>query len=1330
MEFTGERMIPEHNAQDLIYSEHIVRYNFASQFVQSKTVLDIASGSGYGTNILAYAGALSVTGADISDEAVNYANVNYGTDNLKFVQANGTSLIFEDNSFDVVVSFETIEHLEDYQSFYNELCRVLKDDGVLIISSPNKDVYPEGNDFHFKEFTLTEFEEILGDRFTNQKVYAQNNFLISSLFDVGGVVGDGKNEIVDNIQTDGMYFIAVCSNDTLPNFDLKNLISSPDEMASASIVQEREKHIEILKLDVEELQGQVDTLHSDIQQERDKSEYLYGTLQKDGERIDSLVSAIRDKEANLSKLIDEKADVEAQVNVLKDTFEQKVRDLDRAEAEVDRLQTEVDSLELTEQSLLEEKEKSEYLFRLVTEKEAMLDAAKTEKNDLNARCEKLNIKKEQLEKEHTALHEAYYELKSQTAIATHEIESLKKEKQTLEENNEKDLEQLKSDISQKSQRLYEVGTELTEAKMKLLHLQSQTDVKKEECTVSKLKVEVLEEKLANSSREVDALSSKLLLLEKVRDELQDQLVQKNASIEGLVARIEQDQGSINNLEQAIGENNNRIKEVEQTVVNVESKNRELNKEMSAKETSISLLNAKLEMTAQEVSDMQRSLSWRLTKPLRLAFDLLAFLIRPIRNLLRDFGYSLELLKREGLKSFVYRFFWYLRGKRLIEEIQYEKNKKYFELEASKANKKSIIHFDRVRNPKVSIIIPVYNQWDYTYNCLNSIYENTKGIEYEIIVADDVSSDETQDIKEYVKNIKVIRHKENLRFLLNCNVAAKEAKGEYVLFLNNDTYVHPGWLDNMLKIFDNYENVGATGAKLIYEDGRQQEAGGIIWDDASGWNFGRLGDPQQPEFNYVKEVDYISGACLMIPHKLWKELGGFDEHFVPAYYEDTDICFEIRKAGYKVMLQPHSVVTHFEGVSNGTDTSSGQKKYQVVNHKKFYEKWKQDLKAFHFKNAENVFLARDRSRNKQQVLVIDHYVPHYDKDAGSRSTFSYLKLLVKMGCNVKFIGDNFYKHEPYTSELEQLGIEVLYGNHYFNNISDWIKENGKYFDYVFAHRMHIAPKYFVDLKKYSNAKIIYIGHDLQFVKSKKEYEFSNEDEHLRNYEKFKEIETSIFNTVDIIYPFSTYEAPLIQEIVPNKVVRPIPVYFFEDEYNQQNGFNQRKDILFVGGFGHPPNVDAVLWFANEVFPIIQNEIPDVKFHVVGSKPTKEIEVLKSDAINVTGFISDEELAQYYEKCRLSVIPLRVGAGVKGKLLETMHFKLPAVITSVAAEGVPNVEKCNHVADEAKLFANKVVELYLNSDQWENFSERGSKLISDYYSMRNAEELLRMDLIKKK
>jgi len=1384
MEFTGERMIPEHNSGDIIYSEHLLRYSFAKQFVKGKTVLDVACGSGYGSQMLGKAGAGSVTGVDISEKAVAYANQKYKEKNTSFVVADGTKLPFDNNQFDVVVSFETIEHLEDHVAFVEQINRVLKQDGLLIISSPNKDVYPEGNEFHFKELTEQEFANALKKHFRNIQLLKQNNFLISSLYDSEKDIAEGTNSTVDSIDAGGMYFVAVCSNKNLPVFETCNLLASPSEISSQSVVAEREEHIKILKKEVEELKGHIDYFKSNTvdrgdynrlelehKGELDKNEYLYNSLEQDKARYEELLALLKEKENSLSELIEARSNAESALASVKEELTLTAEQKENLARENDKKQILIEELAQVKKQFDEELKKTEYLYRVTKEKEAEVSQLLKEINDLQELQFKFEAKKEEQKKKIDSLRAQRDELKEfeKKYIAEKEkteylyrlsIENDGKIKAFEGENLllRQDKIQLLTNVENLSEELAKVQRELSmqlSENQKLQERCSCVDELKTELTDRKAKVEQLYESV--SDLRIELFDSKSMIMrqnaqheqaelnmhkkeeeigclsETIQDQLKDiaakaELInEKDSFIHQIATELDQTKHLAAKFEEAMNDNLQHIHDLEAHIVAQNGEKNELEKSLSAKESHISLLDSKIEMYSVEVSHLRSSLSWKLTKPLRGAFDLLYKIVSPVKQFLKDIGYAFELLHREGIKSFVYRFFWYLRGKRLIEEIQYTKNKKFFKIPTKVVDNKAVITFDRVKKPVVSIIIPVYNQWDYTYNCLNSIYENTKGVDYEVIIADDVSDDETVNIKDYIKNIKVVRNKENLRFLLNCNNAAKRAKGDYVLFLNNDTCVHPNWLKELLSVFDRYENVGATGAKLVYEDGRLQEAGGIMWDDASGWNFGRLGDPQQPEYNYVKEVDYISGACLMIPAFLWKKLGGFDKHYVPAYYEDTDICFQIRNEGYKVILQPKSVVTHFEGVSHGTDLGSGQKKYQVANHKKFLEKWKTDLKTFHFKNAENVFLARERSRNKLQVLVIDHYVPHYDKDAGSRSTFSYLKLLVKMGCNVKFIGDNFYKHEPYTTELEQMGIEVLYGNHYFNHINDWLKENGKYFDYVFAHRMHIAPKYFEVLKKHSKAKIIYIGHDLQFIKSKKEYEFSKDEEHLRNHKKFKEIESAIFNTVDIIYPFSTYEAPLIQEIVPDKVVRPIPVYFFDEEYQQKNGFDQRKDILFVGGFGHPPNVDAVLWFAKEVFPLILQKQPDLVFNVLGSKPTKEIEALASENINVTGFVTDEELAEYYEKCRLSVVPLRVGAGVKGKLLETMYYKLPTVITSVAAEGVPGVENCCHIAEKAEDFAQKVISLYTNKDEWGDFSTKGADLIANYYSMNNAEELLKMDLV---
>jgi GT2 family glycosyltransferase len=254
-----------------------------------------------------------------------------------------------------------------------------------------------------------------------------------------------------------------------------------------------------------------------------------------------------------------------------------------------------------------------------------------------------------------------------------------------------------------------------------------------------------------------------------------------------------------------------------------------------------------------------------------------------------------------------------------------------------------LDFDIQVNPLVSIIIPVHDHWEYTYSCLYSILRNTSEIAYELIVADDCSVDETRNILDRVSGIRVVRSGENLGFLRSCNRAAREAAGKYLLFLNNDTNVQPRWLNGLASLLEGDSSVGLGGSKLVYPDGRLQDAGGIVWNEGSCWIYGRWDDPNKQKYNRIIEADYVSGACMIIRKELWEEIGGFDERYSPAYYEDTDLAFEVRKRGYKVVYQPESVVVHFEGVSCGRDNRKGIKSFQEINREKFLRKWETVLR---------------------------------------------------------------------------------------------------------------------------------------------------------------------------------------------------------------------------------------------------------------------------------------------------------------------------------------------------------------------------------------------------
>ena len=413
-----------------------------------------------------------------------------------------------------------------------------------------------------------------------------------------------------------------------------------------------------------------------------------------------------------------------------------------------------------------------------------------------------------------------------------------------------------------------------------------------------------------------------------------------------------------------------------------------------------------------------------------------------------------------------------------------------------------------------------------------------------------------------------------------------------------------------------------------------------------------------------------------------------------------------------------MVVHFEGVSNGTDVASGQKAYQVVNQRKFCEKWQQILTQDHYPNGENVFLARERGRNAKVLLMVDHYVPQYDKDAGSRTVFQYLKLFAESGYHVKFIGDNFFPHQPYTQVLQQMGVEVLYGNWYAKNWKEWLRENGSCIEYAFLNRPHISVKYIDEVRKYTKAFIAYYGHDLHFLREYREYELTGDKGHLQDSVEWKEKELALMRKADIAYYPSVVEEQEIHRIAPEVNVKAIPAYLFADVPDADYSASSRQDVMFIGGFGHRPNVDAVVWLAKEIMPRLSASLPGLVVHILGSNPPKEVTDLQTENLRIEGFVTDERLEQYYRECRMAIVPLRYGAGIKGKVVEAMRYGMPVLTTSVGAEGIIGAEGILAVEDTPEDFAARFVSLYEDHAALERVSRQEVAYIRENYSPANA------------
>ncbi|HEY0410093.1 MAG TPA: glycosyltransferase, partial [Candidatus Dormibacteraeota bacterium] len=634
-------------------------------------------------------------------------------------------------------------------------------------------------------------------------------------------------------------------------------------------------------------------------------------------------------------------------------------------------------------------------------------------------------------------------------------------------------------------------------------------------------------------------------------------------------------------------------------------------------------------------------------------------------------------------------------------------------------------FPRTDEPVASIVIPVFNNLGHTLHCLEALAANTPGRLIEVIVVDDASTDGTPGVLRRVEGIEVLTGETNVGFTGAAGRGAAAARGRVVVFLNNDTEVQPGWLEAMLDAIDSAPDVGAVGCRLVFADGRLQEAGGIIWQDGTGANVGRGGDPEAPRHNVRREVDYCSGAALMVRRDLFEGLGGFDPRFAPAYYEDTDLCFALRDSGFRVLYEPRATVVHHEGATHGTDGGVGLaphiKANQYVNRHLFTDKWAQTLQR-HLPAGTAAGLLGGRVDRAPRVLVCDGWLPRHDRDSGGLRMSWIVRLLRRLGCEVTLVPLDGRRREPYVEEFQRQGIEVLHGAETYG---DLVRQRPCLYDLVILSRPDVARACLEDTRRHlPTATVVYDAVDLEFVREQRRLELAGETPS-DDFHRARRRELDVIRACDLVSAITDAEASVILECVPSARTLLLPNVHALDTMPAV-GFAERADLVFLGSYDHAPNVDCVRHLAAEVMPLVRRRL-DARLWLLGSNPPAAVTALHGGDIVVTGHVPDVEA--HLRQARVFVAPLRYGAGMKGKNGHAMAHGLPVVTSTVGAEGM-GLEDGRHalIRDDPEAFAGAIVELYTQQPMWERISTNALELVRSSWTPEAMQHRLR-DLLSR-
>ena len=614
-----------------------------------------------------------------------------------------------------------------------------------------------------------------------------------------------------------------------------------------------------------------------------------------------------------------------------------------------------------------------------------------------------------------------------------------------------------------------------------------------------------------------------------------------------------------------------------------------------------------------------------------------------------------------------------------------------------------LKFPEAEKPQLSIVLVFYQQARLSYLCLQSLLEFAD-VSYELIIVDNNSTDETTALLDKIDNATIIRNLDNLGFVKAVNQAAEVATGEYILLLNNDACIEKSTLSSALQVIESDESIGAVGAKIKLLDDSTQEAGSIIFNDGACLGYGRGKPTDSYEFMFQRDVDYCSGAFLLFRNSSFKALGGFDLDYAPAYYEESDFCIRLQKQGLRIVYVPTSQITHYEFASSGGMQSA--KKLQAEHQQVLCAKHADFLAQRFANDGSNVLRARTRN-NFPNILVIDDRVPYPSLGAGYPRCSNLLFELSKMDLNISFYPllfpqekwDDVYKTVPNTIEvILESGLEEL---------QSFLQARKDFYQHVVVSRVH-NMEFFnhclsLDPDLLGDTKIIYDAEAVSAPREILRMEFLGEAMSAEDQAELIEKELQQSKLAEKIVAVSNNEAEIFKQhgysdtVVLGHTIASKP---------GSNGFIQRSGLLFVGALRDEgsPNVDSLLWFLINVFPILEQAIPGIKLNVVGDNSAPSLATIGKDNINFTGRV--DSIEEMYNISRVFIAPTRFAAGIPHKIHEAAANGLPSVTTSLLAQQLGwKDSKELLVGDTPEAYAAQCIKLYQDEKLWQDVRDAG-------------------------